>query len=170
MMGMNLSRAGLGRDIPLRAAKHQAVKKMLLSRPMVGVAAEYNSACVNTLRRSRNGYQLPGFQVPVSGCLQIRELDMDEDFFSELSKKATGFDLVFALTGVLWLLSTVMGLIDGGVETLTVSVPLWLSFAGFFHLIKKREIKSTWLRAVGLFIFLHIWKIVLTVGILMVLA
>lgn len=29
---------------------------------MVGEAAEYNSACVNTLRRSQDGYKLPGHQ------------------------------------------------------------------------------------------------------------
>ena len=42
---------------------HQAVKSDAPSRPsMVGDAAEYNNACVNTLRRSLDGYQIPGHQ------------------------------------------------------------------------------------------------------------
>lgn len=35
---------------------------MLLSQPMVEEAAEYDSACVNTLRRSQDGYKLLGCQ------------------------------------------------------------------------------------------------------------
>lgn len=47
----------LGRNYPSCAAKYSIgpLSMMLLSRLMVGEVAEYNSACVNTLRRSQDG-------------------------------------------------------------------------------------------------------------------
>lgn len=50
---------------------------------MVGEAAEYNSACVNTLRRSCDGYKLPGYQrnlVAVSATK--REINMKQILLS----------------------------------------------------------------------------------------
>jgi hypothetical protein len=45
---------------------------MLLSRPnTVGEAAEYNSACVNTLRRSLSGNYSPVTREDISGDLFI---------------------------------------------------------------------------------------------------
>jgi len=50
---------------------------MLLSRPMVGEAAEYKSACVNTSRRSFDGYKLPGYQRNlVAVSVNKREIEM----------------------------------------------------------------------------------------------
>lgn len=51
----------IGASYPSHAAKHRP-EMMLPSRSMVGVAAEYNSACVNTLRRSCDGNYTPARQ------------------------------------------------------------------------------------------------------------
>jgi len=53
---------------------------MLLSRPMVGEAAKYNSACVNTSRRSFDGYKLPSYQRNlVAVLLKNSEFIMSEE-------------------------------------------------------------------------------------------
>jgi len=44
----------------MRPTLRQAVTHDAAFSTYVGVAAEYNSACVNTLRRSLDGYKHPG--------------------------------------------------------------------------------------------------------------
>lgn len=92
---------------------------------------------------------------------------MEDDFFSALNKNVTGFDLVFGLTGVLWLIGTVTAFYEMGLAAFAVLIPLWLSFFSLFYLIKKWKIKSTWWKALLLFIVLHTWKVCLVVGISM---
>jgi len=58
--GQLVQTAKLGRSSPSNAAnKHRAVTSDAFST-LVGEAAKYNSACVNTLRRSLDGLKLPG--------------------------------------------------------------------------------------------------------------
>lgn len=45
----------------------------LLSRPLVGEAAEYNSACANTLRRSLSGNYSPAAKETLGGRLVFKQ-------------------------------------------------------------------------------------------------
>ena len=54
-LGLSLRQAGAFNPLPVRPTMRQAVTYDAAFSISVGVAAKYNSACVNTLRRSQDG-------------------------------------------------------------------------------------------------------------------
>lgn len=70
---MSLSKKGsLGLYNLTNAVKrHQAVIRDVAFSIRVGMAAEYKSACVNTLRRSLDGCKHPSYQSFSGGCFFI---------------------------------------------------------------------------------------------------
>lgn len=70
-----LNKRAAGASYPFSAAYYSVrpLPMTLLSRPLVGEAAEYNSACANTLRRSLSGNYSPAAKETLGGRLVFKQ-------------------------------------------------------------------------------------------------